>query len=113
MYEYYVANWKSVQYELTMTFSHKTENILFHTRKFLSDKHALNIQCRSDNCLTPSRTSFVRDCKRILTQTVFKKHFLYSVCKAKFIPQNDDIHTEHLILRNKNGMKYGVSYTRL
>ena len=33
-----------------MTFSHKTVNILFHTRKFLSGKDALNTLCGTDNC---------------------------------------------------------------
>ena len=31
--------------------SHKTVNILFHIRKFLSGKDALNTSCGNDTCL--------------------------------------------------------------
>ena len=58
---------------------------------------------------------FVKDFKAN-TNTDFpeKTLHLYSVCIARFMPQSDyNINTEHLVWRNKNGVKYGVLYTRL
>ena len=60
-----------------MTFSHKTVNILFHIRKFLSGKDAVNILYGSDNVCCPKRIIFLKILKKILTQTSFKKHCIY------------------------------------
>ena len=81
-----------------MTFSHKTVNILFHIRKFPSAKDTLNTLCGSE----------------LSVQTFLKKHCIYiqSISQGLY-HRATDINTEHLVLRNKNGVKYGVLYTRL
>ena len=53
-----------------MTFNHKTVNILFHIRKFLSGKDAVNTLHERDECL-------LKILNQILTQTFFKKHCIY------------------------------------
>ena len=53
-----------------MTFSHKTLNIPFHTRKFLSDKHALNTHAEATIVLCSLEHYFVEDYKRISRNTV-------------------------------------------
>ena len=66
-----------------MTFSHKTVNILFHIRKFLSGKDALN-------------TLYGSDCFKANTNTDFLQAtlYLYSVYIAR-LPQNDT--NQHII----------------
>ena len=54
-----------------MTFNHKTVNILFHIRKFLSGKDALNTLYGHNECL------LLKILNKILTQTLFKKHCIY------------------------------------
>ena len=66
-----------------MTFSHKTVNILFHIRKFLSAR----VVC------CPKKITLLKTLKRILTQTFFKQHVsifnLYSeVCTTERLYQH-------------------------
>ena len=92
-----------------MTFSHKTVNILFHIRKFLSDKDALNTLCGSESCLLSKKIILLNILKQN-TDIFYETLYIHIWSNEVY---TTDINTEHLLLRNKNGVKYGVLYTRL
>ena len=82
-----------------MTFRHKTVNILFYIRKFLSGRRC-NTVCGTDNRLISCSEQII-----LLTQTFFKKHCVYiQLVQRSLYDRATDINTEHLVIRNKNGV---------
>ena len=70
-----------------MTFSHKTINILFHIRKFLSDKDALNTLCGSESCLLSKKDHFVKHFEAKHRHFLRNTLFIFSL--TGIIPQSD------------------------